>query len=136
MGEETMTKCSVPNCLGHADQKTVEVACVRCHDRKWVPDPIFPLTLGGRPDGPPIPLELPYTCVRCRAVLAGRNAVDPLVPDRLDDAKKAARAANLVLARAARWLPGLASPYNEAPKAEEATQTLGGLNKSPVGGSR
>jgi hypothetical protein len=70
-------KCSVARCLGHAPQKTVEVRCTRCQSTKYVPDPIIPLDRKGYVTGPPIPLVLPYTCVRCRAVLAGRKATDP-----------------------------------------------------------
>jgi len=64
-------------------QRTVEMVCSRCQGAQWLPDPIIPLTGDGRVAGPPIPLELPYTCHRCRAVLAGQRATDPLVrPER------------------------------------------------------
>jgi hypothetical protein len=73
-----MPTCTRPGYLGDAPQTTVEVVCVRCHGTKWVPDPLIPLTADGRVAGPPIPLVRPYTCHRCRTVLAGRNAIDPL----------------------------------------------------------
>lgn len=65
-------------------QLTVEVVCSRCQGARWLPDPIIPLTPDGRVAGPLIPVVLPYTCHRCRAVLAGQRATDPLVsPERL-----------------------------------------------------
>ena len=64
-------------------QRTVELVCSRCESARWLPDPIIPLTPDGRIAGPVIPLVLPYTCHRCRAVLAGQRAIDPLVsPER------------------------------------------------------
>ena len=64
-------------------QRTREMVCSRCESARWLPDPIIPLTPDGRIVGPPIPLVLPYTCHRCRAVLAGQRATDPLVsPER------------------------------------------------------
>jgi hypothetical protein len=98
--------CKVRGCLGHAAQVTVEVVCVRCHGTKWVPDPLIPLTADGRRAGPPIPLELPYTCHRCRAVLAGRNAVDPSAapPTPVQVAARAASGARLRAARTSRAL--------------------------------
>jgi hypothetical protein len=78
-----VSRCSVATCLGHAAQRTAEVVCARCRGLRWAPDPIIPLTPDGRVAGPPIPLVLPYTCHRCRAVLAGQRATDPLVsPER------------------------------------------------------
>jgi hypothetical protein len=92
-----MPKCDVSkNCLGHADQETVEATCDRCSGARWVPDPLIPLDRHGRQAGPPIPLTLPFTCARCRAVTAGKNAMDPLVtatPAQL--ATRAAAAARL-----------------------------------------
>lgn len=77
------------------------VVCVRCHEPKYLPSPVVPVDLKtGRRTGPPIPVVEPYTCVRCRAVLAGRNAVDPvsakppMTPERqaaLQAARKSAR---------------------------------------------
>ncbi len=64
-------------------QRTVEMVCSRCESTRRLPDPIIPLTPDGRGAGPPVPLVLPYTSHRCRAVLAGRRATDPLVsPER------------------------------------------------------
>lgn len=106
-----MPTCKVARCLGHAPQKTVEVVCVRCQRTKWVPDPLIPLTADGRRAGPPIPLELPYTCHRCRAVLAGRNASDPLGKAPTE----AQRAARLRFARARRRRPQSISVGKEPP---------------------
>ena len=106
--------CKVARCLGHAPQQTVEVVCVRCQGTKWVPDPLIPLTADGRVAGPPVPLVLPYTCHRCRAVLAGRNAVDPIVeaPTPAQVASRVAAGARLRAARTSRpAIPG----GNEAP---------------------
>jgi hypothetical protein len=100
----------LPSCLG---QRTVEVVCARCHGTKWVPDPVLPLTTDGRVAGPPIPLVLPYTCHRCRAVLAGRNAVDPIV-EAPTPAQVAARAASGARLRAARAARAAISTTNEA----------------------
>ena len=107
--------CPRPGCLGHAPQITVEVVCVRCHGTKWVPDPLIPLTADGRVAGPPIPLALPYTCHRCRAVLAGRNAVDPLV-EAPSPAQVAARAAAGARLRALRASRAAIPAGNEAPR--------------------
>jgi hypothetical protein len=53
---------------------TTRVTCVRCHEERWTS------------------LPEPYTCQRCRAVLAGqRNVVDPLP----SEAQRASRARNL-----------------------------------------
>jgi len=109
-----MPTCKVARCLGHAPQTTVEVVCARCHGTKWVPDPLIPLTADGRVVGPPIPLVLPYTCHRCRAVLAGRNAVDPIV-EAPSPAQVAARAAAGARLRAARASRAVFSTGNEAP---------------------
>jgi hypothetical protein len=44
-----------------------EMRCVRCHQLRW----------------PTLPFSEPYVCHRCLAVLAGKNAQDPLVtPER------------------------------------------------------
>jgi hypothetical protein len=60
-------KCSQGRCLGHAQERTEEVLCTRCSKPRWV------LVAGEAPT----PTD--YTCQRCRAVMAGKNAVDPLV---------------------------------------------------------
>jgi hypothetical protein len=62
-----MRKCHIPSCLGHAEERTEQVTCTRCGGQRW--------TLV--PNGQPVLEE--YTCTRCRAVLAGRNAADPMV---------------------------------------------------------
>jgi hypothetical protein len=62
--------CHVSSCLGHADERTAAVACARCQGPRW--------TLTKRASAPD-PLD--YACTRCRAVLAGRSAADPLVTD-------------------------------------------------------
>lgn len=65
------------------------VTCQRCHGERW-PDP-------GHAE--------PYTCQRCRAVLKGRNAVDPLG----SEAQQAAR--NALGARGReRFLRGKSEP--------------------------
>jgi len=87
-----VSRCSVAACFRHAAQRTAEVICARCRRLRWVPDPIIPLTPDARVAGPPIPLVLPYTCQRCRAVLAGQRATDPLVsPERRAQLTEAAR---------------------------------------------
>jgi hypothetical protein len=58
-------------------QHTEEVRCVRCRGQRWIPVPYIPLDSRGRVTGPAVDLR-PYTCTRCRAVLAGRNVADPL----------------------------------------------------------
>ena len=45
-------------------EKTWEVTCTRCKGKRWTWA---------------IERDLGYVCIRCRAVLAGKNAVDPLV---------------------------------------------------------
>jgi hypothetical protein len=64
------TTCPVSNCLGHADARPVEVVCVRCLGPRWI------LV---KPASAPDPAG--YTCQRCRAALAGKNALDPLATD-------------------------------------------------------
>jgi hypothetical protein len=45
-----------------------QMRCVRCQHLRW----------------PTLPFSEPYVCRRCLAVLAGRNAIDPLAnPDRV-----------------------------------------------------
>lgn len=56
--------CYVPRCLGHADERTAEVSCIRCQGQRWV------LVT---PQSAPDPTD--YFCQRCRAVLAGKNAI-------------------------------------------------------------
>jgi DNA-directed RNA polymerase subunit RPC12/RpoP len=59
-------KCS-KSCLGHADERTAEITCVRCTGQRWI------LV---RPASAPDP---EYTCTRCRRVLTGDAHVrDPL----------------------------------------------------------
>jgi hypothetical protein len=55
--------------MSHAGSKhrTAEVSCTRCGGQRW--------TMGLKTD--PAPTD--YVCLRCRAVLAGRNVRDPLV---------------------------------------------------------
>ena len=65
-------RCHIPSCLGHADERTAEVACARCACQRWI------LV---RPATAPDPTD--YICIRCKAVLAGKNASDSLVtPER------------------------------------------------------
>jgi hypothetical protein len=67
-------QCHVPNCLGHSDERTAAVFCSRCQGPRW--------TLV-KPASAPDPLD--YVCIRCRAVLAGRPAADPLpTPETLE----------------------------------------------------
>src|SRR5882724_12010166 len=61
-----MPKCETARCLGHAAERTEEVTCDRCGQRKWIL----------LPDAVPTPTS--FTCQRCLAVLAGSNAVDPV----------------------------------------------------------
>ena len=67
-------RCHIPSCLGHADERTTEVACARCAGQRWIL--VRPATA---PD--------PYTCLRCRAVLAGRNASDSVGSQAQQDAR-------------------------------------------------
>ncbi len=64
--ERKAWRCERPGCLGHADERTAEVRCQRCRGKRWI------LV---RPASAPDP---EYTCQRCEAVLAGKNAADPL----------------------------------------------------------
>lgn len=70
MKSTALTKCHISNCLGHHDERTAAVRCTRCERQLW--------TLI-RPASAPDPSG--YFCLRCRAALAGRNVVDPLVTD-------------------------------------------------------
>jgi len=70
------SKCHLRTCLGHTDERTAEVICTRCRRTYWTPI---------RPASLPDPQD--FTCRRCQVVLAGGNAVDPLVtvtPERLE----------------------------------------------------
>jgi hypothetical protein len=60
----------------------VEMQCTRCGQTRW----------------PTLPIREPFVCMRCTAVLAGRNAVDPLRPALSEE-----QMASLTRARAARW---------------------------------
>lgn len=123
-----MPACAGARSLGHVPQTTVEVVCVRCRGTKWVPDPLIPLTAAGRVAGPPIPLVLPYLCHRCRAVRAGRNAVDSIV-EAPTPAQVAARAASGARLRAARTSRAAISTGNEASKlAGVAAESRAGLS--------
>jgi DNA-directed RNA polymerase subunit RPC12/RpoP len=76
----TVTRCRVPRCLGHAQERTEEVACARCGGLRWVL----------LPAAEPIPAR--YVCARCRAALAGAHAIDPSA-EGASPAQCAARAA-------------------------------------------
>ena len=69
-------RCHIASCLGHADERTAEVACSRCQGQRW--------TLV-RPATAPDPTD--YVCIRCKAVLAGRNASDPVGSQAQQDAR-------------------------------------------------
>ncbi len=60
-------------------ERTEEVRCARCRHPRWI------LLRGDAP------VPDAYTCQRCRAVLAARNAVDPLQPP-ATEARRAAAA--------------------------------------------
>lgn len=53
------------------------VRCVRCRRRQWVPDPLIPLDDKGYLTGPPVPLALPYTCLRCQEALGAPKTARP-----------------------------------------------------------
>lgn len=82
---DKLEKCHIPKCLGHADERTAAADCSRCGMRRWV------LVTPAR-----APEPTDYSCQRCRAVLAGRNSVDPLMTDaqreRLAQARQSPRA--------------------------------------------
>src|SRR5262245_56303132 len=61
----------------------VAVACARCGGERWPVDP-----------------PTPFVCIRCRAVLAGKNAVDPLGTPGKREAPARALAARLAKHRA------------------------------------
>jgi len=42
-------RCHIPNCLGHADQRTAEVTCARCSGSRWIPITPAPDELHVRP---------------------------------------------------------------------------------------
>jgi DNA-directed RNA polymerase subunit RPC12/RpoP len=72
-----MPRCHIPSCLGHADERPAEVACTRCQGRRWV------LVSQASPD------PTGYTCIRCRAALAGRSVIDPAGKPRSGDTTNA-----------------------------------------------
>jgi DNA-directed RNA polymerase subunit RPC12/RpoP len=98
------SRCHVPHCLGHADERSAAVTCTRCQGQRWV------LV---KPASAPDPTD--YVCIRCRAVLAGRNASDPLVTD-------AQRTSGLRLAGGNRH-DGAIPPAKEAPIPLEGART-------------
>jgi hypothetical protein len=61
-----MPKCHIPSCLGHANERSVRVTCVRCQGERYT---LVPST-HTEPE--------PYTCLRCREALRGGHVVDPL----------------------------------------------------------
>jgi len=69
-------RCHIPSCLGHADERTAEVACARCAGQRWI------LV---RPASAPDPTD--FVCIRCKAVLAGRNASDSVGSQAQQDAR-------------------------------------------------
>jgi hypothetical protein len=69
-------RCHIPSCLGHADERTAEVACARCAGQRWI------LV---RPATAPDPTD--YVRIRCKAVLAARNASDPVGSQAQQDAR-------------------------------------------------
>jgi hypothetical protein len=107
-----MPTCHVPSCLGHADERSAEATCSRCEGQRWV--------LVSQPG--PVPTD--YTCIRCRAALAGRSVIDPAPKPRPGDTTSASD-------------PQL-SPPNSQPKAENqgdrpvtAPATASGPHASP-----
>jgi DNA-directed RNA polymerase subunit RPC12/RpoP len=68
--------------LGQADERSADVLCARCSGQRFV------LV---RPAAAPDPTD--YVCIRCRAVLAGRNVSDSLLsPERRAQLTEAAQA--------------------------------------------
>jgi hypothetical protein len=65
-----MPKCHIHSCLGHADERTVDVVCTRCGGQRWTVV---------HPAAAPDPAD--YLCLRCSLALAGGNVLDPLVTD-------------------------------------------------------
>jgi hypothetical protein len=88
--------------LGHADERTAGVRCARCRKPRWIVV---------RPAGAATPV---YTCQRCSAVLAGRNAADPLVTEAGRARSRAATAAKR------RKKAGLTLPEAPIPPGDEA----------------
>lgn len=88
--------------LAPFDERTAEVICTRCHGTRWA------LV---KPASSPDPT---YTCLRCRAVLAGRNVVDPLVTPEARER----------LARARQASPGQFRQRKEAPGISGASSGL------------
>ena len=69
-------RCHIPSCLGHADERTAEVACARCAGQRWI------LV---RPATAPDPTN--YLCIRCKAALAGKSASDSVGSQAQQDAR-------------------------------------------------
>jgi hypothetical protein len=96
-------------------QTTVEVVCSRCQGTRWIPMPYIPLDDRGRQTGPPHDLRDPagsYLCQRCRAVLAGGNAVDPAAHLTPTDAQRAAWATAAQRLRKPRQSPPAGRPLS------------------------
>jgi hypothetical protein len=72
-------------------QTHAETTCTRCAGTRHVPVPYVELAHRDRARPPMDLLAAGYTCVRCRAVLAGRPAVDPLVTPESRERTAAAR---------------------------------------------
>jgi hypothetical protein len=73
--------------------RIVEADCARCDRTLWPAGPV--------PEG--------WICHRCRAVLAGRNAVDPLVivtPERLERLARARQASRALIRQGKAGLGG------------------------------
>lgn len=66
-----------------ARQLSVEVRCIRCSGPRWIPAAYQRLDRRGRAVGRLVDLQAlaGYLCLRCRAVVLGRNVSDPLVTD-------------------------------------------------------
>lgn len=94
-----MAKCHIPSCLGHSGEQTAEAACTRCGGPRWT-----------------LLVPTDYLCLRCRGVLAGRPAMDPLQqpPSQAQQAARAVAGARLTASRPA--LPPI-------PSGAEAPQT-------------
>lgn len=93
-----MPKCHIPSCLGHSGEQTAEAACTRCGGPRWT-----------------LLVPTDYLCLRCRAVLAGRPAMDPLQqpPSPAQHAARAAAGVRLTASRTV--LPSIPSGA-EAPQ--------------------
>jgi len=82
--------CNRTGCLGHPDQRSVEVICSRCKGTRW--------TLV-RPSSADVPAG--WSCRRCTVALAGGIVADPVAsPARVEALRKARASQSYSLGRA------------------------------------